>query len=367
MKTNNWMALVLAAGVMGAGGVRAGTLTPPGAPGATMHTLTELYEMLTNSLAEVQENQQKLSAMQQQVAGLEARLNADNKYISSGNMVLIPAGSFVMGATTNAGHENIPEAEPQHTVYISAIYMDKYEVSGELWREVATWANTNGYNFYIDSLSTNQPITQVAWFQAIGWCNARSVRDGFTPCYTNTDGTLFTYDQNEDFSFNGGCNWDADGYRLPTEAEWEKAARGGVAGRRFPWADANTIQHARANYYAQPFSTNTYYVPYDTSSSPNEHPSYLDTSPVGSFMPNGYGLYDMAGNAREWCWDIYTADYYENSPGMDPRGPTGDPSCRVRRGGYNVGPAFYARCADRSDNCSNLADDGTGFRCVRKP
>jgi formylglycine-generating enzyme required for sulfatase activity len=157
----------------------------------------------------------------------------------------------------------------------------------------------------------------------------------------------------------------ANGYRLPTEAEWEKAARGGVANRRFPWDGANTIQHARANYKADP-STYTY----DTSPTTSYHPSYNTggypyTSPVGSFAPNGYGLYDMAGNVWEWCWDRYQDNYYGSSPGSDPRGPSSG-SWRVMRGGvWDSIYTYYVRCAYRRDvNPVNETDD-IGFRCAR--
>jgi len=372
-------ALTMAAGVMLAGNIRAGSLTPPEAPAPTMNTLAELYQKLTNTLAEAQAANQKLTnalaevqatktevqANQQKLAELQQRLvTAGTMQQTSGDMVLIPAGSFVMGATTNVGHESYSDEMPQHTVSISAFYMDKYEVTSNLWAEVYTWATNKGYSFGTDwrGKAATHPVRSVDWYDAIAWCNARSQRDGFTQCYTNANGSFYTNAAAN--SFTGGCNWAAGGYRLPTEAEWEKAARGGVANRRFPWDDANTIQHARANYYALPSS-----YAYDTSPATGYHPAYNTgstpyTSPVGSFAPNGYGLYDMAGNVYEWCWDWYSGTYYSSSPAADPCGPASG-TYRVLRGGSWSGVANYARVADRYNGNPDVENNLIGFRCAR--
>jgi len=153
----------------------------------------------------------------------------------------------------------------------------------------------------------------------VAYCNYRSEMEGLTPCYDLNDWS---------------CDWSADGYRLPSDAEWEKAARGGCEGRRFPWCDTDTISHERSNYKSDAS------VSYDTSPTQGHHPlygvgEYPLTSPVGSFPANGYGLHDMDGNVWEWVWDYWSASYYSDSPAVDPRGPSSGSYRVVRSGRWN--------------------------------
>lgn len=343
--------LILAMGMSITAGAQ-GPLAPTNAPGPGMHTLEELF--------------QSQQAIQLQVASLQAWLSASGVMLVSGNMVLIPAGSFAMGDNATVGQEVISYAEPQHTVSVSAFYIDKYEVTGSLWAQVSGWATAHGYGFgsNVTSKAATHPEMTLNWFDALAWCNARSQLDGFIPCYLNGDGTVYT--NSKVLAFSGTCNWSASGYRLPTEAEWEKAARGGVANHRFPWGDANTIQHARANYTAYP----ALYA-YDTSPTSGLNPAYTNgalpyTSAVGAFSPNGYGLYDMAGNVWEWCWDWFGGSYYSDSPLVDPHGPSLG-VYHICRGGAWSSNADSARVAVRGWLTPSSANSATGLRCVRTP
>ncbi len=272
---------------------------------------------------------------------------------------LISAGSFQMGDQSNplVGYS---DERPVHSVYVSAFYMGRYEVTKELWDTVRAWGLNNDYtdlpagNGSYASKGASHPVHSITWYDMVKWCNARSQKEGLTPCYTVSGSTYKTGSSEPD------CNWSANGYRLPTEAEWEKAARGGVAGKNFPWG-TDTITHSQANYY----SSSSY--GYDVSPTRGFHPTYAVggypySSPVGSFPANGYGLYDMAGNTRELCWD-WNASYGSASQ-TDPRGPASG-SGRVARGGSWDSHAFHCRVADRNYYNPTYSSDFIGFRIVR--
>lgn len=278
------------------------------------------------------------------------------------DMVLIPAGLFTMGATTNMGHEGYANELPQHSVQVESFYLERYEVSKARWDAVARWAADHGYDLETtaaDGRSDGEPVIQINWYQCLKWCNARSEMEGLGPCYLVGDEV---YRVGEESSV--ALDAQADGYRLPTEAEWEKAARGGARGHRFPWRDADEVQHQRANY----FSFEGY--AYDTSPTRSYNPASTNgcapyTSPVGSFPANGYGLYDMAGNVWEWCWDAYAADYYRTSPTVNPRGVSSSRYRVIRGGSWGSGPDGI-RIALRSGNYPTQRTSALGFRCARR-
>jgi sulfatase modifying factor 1 len=281
-------------------------------------------------------------------------LNQTSNPVPSG-MALIPAGSFEMGDTFNEGE---PWELPVHTVYVSAFYMDKYEVSKGLWDEMKAWNGGNGYSYDNpgSGKAANHPVQSIDWYDMVKWCNARSEKEGRVPAYYTDAALTQVYKTGRAAPY---VNWNA-GYRLPAEAEWEKGSRGGARGHRFPWADNDTITHSQANYY----SDSTY--PFDISPTRGFNPAFDDgvmpfTSPVGSFAPNGYGLYDMAGNVWEWCWDW--SDSYSSNSQTDPRGPaTG--STRVGRGGNWNYYSVHCRTGYRYGNSPDYSATNIGFRCA---
>jgi formylglycine-generating enzyme required for sulfatase activity len=182
-------------------------------------------------------------------ANVRFRVAADDAVAPSG-MALIPAGSFTMGDCTGDGNS---DELPLHTVYVSAFYMDKYDVTKALWDTVYQWAIAHDYTFdYPGSgKASTHPVQAIDWYDCVKWCNARSEKEGKTPAYYTDAGLSVRYRTGQVAPY---VSW-SSGYRLPTEAEWEKAARGGASGQRFPWG--NTISENQANYYSMGTS---YYI-----------------------------------------------------------------------------------------------------------
>ena len=292
------------------------------------------------------------------------------------NMVLIPAGTFDMGDHWGGGDS---DELPIHTVTLDAFYMDIDEVSSS---EYADYLNTahaqgrvtvsggvvyqvsgveeplcdthsydpdsrihwNGSLFTVEGSKEEHPMLEVSWYGACAYANQLSRDHGLTPCYDETNWT---------------CDFNADGYRLPTEAEWEYAARGGEHNPYYfyPWGD--TVDGSKANFASSG-------DPYETGDFPWTTPAgYYDgnQTPAGVDMANGYGLYDMSGNVWEWCWDWYQDDYYSSSPPDNPTGPASG-SYRVLRGGGWAGDPSYLRSAARVHGSPAPRSRNLGFRVV---
>ena len=273
-------------------------------------------------------------------------------------MVKIPAGSFLMGDHTGGSID--AGAVPVHTVFVSEFNMDVYEVYWSKWIEVLTWAKANGYSIVtgdkdhseVDDSINRFPVVNLAWVDAVKWCNARSEMMGFTPCYYTGSDKKTVYRTGTVDLDNNCVKWEANGFRLPTEAEWEKAARGGLVQNFYPWpSTSKSFDGSMCNYKnsGDPFDNATE----EDDPKQSTPVGYYNGSqtPAGVDMKNGYGLYDMAANAAEWCWDKGSTTWY-GEPGAtadDCHGPlkTDSPA----QGRVWRGASF---------------DDGQGFECAAR-
>ena len=238
---------------------------------------------------------------------------------ASMEMVKLPAGRFLMGDPNEID-------APPHEVAVSSFYIDKYLVTQEQYQKTMN-ANPSRWK------GGKNPVEQIRWSDAVRFCNARSQSKGLTPCYDLT---------------SWKCNFEADGYRLPTEAEWEYACRAGTTSAWFFGDDASKIGD---------------YAWFDKNS--GGHPR-----PVGEKRPNAWGLLDICGNVWEWCNDFYGVDYYRSSAQQDPRGPDGGKNRVLRGGAWRFSPESL-RSGYRYNENPGYADvcfgyDIYGFRCVRK-
>jgi formylglycine-generating enzyme required for sulfatase activity len=216
-------------------------------------------------------------------------------------------------------------------------------------KDVFTVRSKSGKNM------SNYPVVQVSWYGAAAFCNWRSQQAGLESCY--------------DLS-RWKCDYRKNGVRLPTEAEWEYAARGGENNpyRRFPWGHTDNISHSLANYFAKAESEYYYDITAHQEGYQGPHPGYDDgvfpyIAPVDSFQPNGYGLYNAAGNVFEWCNDYYSENYYALSPVENPQGPQFGEYRIIRGGGWDIF-SMFSRVAYRGISYSDGQDYTHGFRFV---
>lgn len=292
-------------------------------------------------------------------------------------MQFIPGGQFTMGDILR----DLSNARSVHQAYVSPFFMATFEITTQDVRDTYQWAFDQGLllvttnsvrlshgtntllmplrafsqeiqfaegRFSVRANRTNHPVSFVNWYGAVAYCNFRGMMEGRDLCYD-----LETW----------SCDFSKVGYRLPTESEWEFACRGGYEGLRFPWPDSPFIDHSRANYRS---STNNFY---DISPTRGFHPDFANSrprsSPVGTFAPNQYGLYDMIGNVWEWCWDW--AARYPSGSHVNRTGPEPDDTLRFRifRGGAWFTTAERVTNASRYTSATPTATvEDVGFRVI---
>lgn len=231
------------------------------------------------------------------------------------DMVLIPAGEFIMGSD-NKDAKN--DESPPHNVYVDAFYIDRYEITNSQYRR------------FILETGHASPHVDQEWAVEYNW-------NGTSFPASKADHPVVLVSWNDASQYARWC-----GKRLPTEAEWEKAARGGLVGMQYPLG--NNIKFDHASYDKGYFREKKIYR-------------------IGSFKSNNYGLHDMSGNVWEWCQDWYAEDYYKNAPYKNPTGPP-EGIYHVFRGGSWVSQEYFLRCSQRGKNASEYKSHTIGFRCA---
>jgi formylglycine-generating enzyme required for sulfatase activity len=245
------------------------------------------------------------------------------------NMILVEGGTFQMGST-NGGYNE----KPVHRVTVKSFYMGKYEVTQKEWTEVMGTtmgqqkAMLGSPDSQLRGVGDNYPIYYVNWYEAVEYCNRLSLKEGLNPAYRGSGDSI-------------ACDFNASGYRLPTEAEWEYAASGGnKTFLSYAYPGGNSVDRV-AWYYGN---------------------SGNSAHPAGTKQANDLGLYDMGGNVGEWCWDWYGS--YGGGTRNSPTGPSSGTN-RVVRGGSWRSSAGSVRSANRNSSTPSIRYSDLGFRLVR--
>lgn len=266
---------------------------------------------------------------------------------------------FVEGGTFNMGSE---DESPVHSVTLSSFVMCDHPVTQKEYLDVT---GNNPSEFKGDE----KPVETVSWYDAVEYCNALSKRKGLTPCYEidkeNKD-PQNNWDE-DDKKWTITCNFDADGYRLPTEAEWEYAARGGKACKEYKFSGSDSVDEVawhednaqgRLNHIDDEISEDEY-EDFDE----DEDDDGYGTQPVKTKKPNTLGIYDMSGNVYEWCWDWF--GIYEDAPQDNPTGETIPEANRIARGGSWFWDEDFCTVTTRKCFYPCTVKDDLGFRVVR--
>ena len=302
-----------------------------------------------------------LAALQEkvdkQIAATRADVTTQLQTIKS-----TPAMVYVKGGEFTMGFEGV--ATPEHKVTLSPFYIAKFETTYKLWLEVKSFGTAKGYAFHQQGRAgtpwapalagNNQPVTDICAWDALVWCNAYSEMEGFEPVYRTADNAVLRDSRHSNAGSLQSAVFDrnAKGYRLPTEAEWEYAARFRGPG---DFAPGNFASGATANSSDIKASSEVAWFPFN-SPAPNNHPQ-----PVGLKQANPLGLHDMSGNVYEWCWD--RQDPYQAQPQKDPVGTKA--GGQVLRGGSFGHGNNELRSSHRiSSNPVNFSVN-VGFRCAR--
>jgi formylglycine-generating enzyme required for sulfatase activity len=254
--------------------------------------------------------------------------------------VRVPGGTFTMGRTKGDG----PNYElPTHSVTLSSFYIGKYQVTQGEYEAIMGSNPSHSY-----SVGNKYPVYYVSWYDAIKFCNLCSMREKLVPVYsiagsTNPDswGEVPSTSDDDSTWAAAVCNWNANGYRLPTEAEWEYAARGATNNPDYLYSGSDNARDVA--WYNENASTMFH---------------------VGTRAPNGLGIYDMSGNVFEWCWDWYDSSYYSSSPSNNPRGPESGSDRMIRGGCWSLNDR-YCRVSNRSDDNPAYKNSMIGFRVCR--
>ena len=237
------------------------------------------------------------------------------------DMVALPGGTFQMGDINGRGYSN---EVPVHAVTLSPFRISRFEITQRVYLEI-TGSNPSHHS------GSDRPAEMMTWYEAVEFCNLLSKKEGLDTCYSGEESGI-------------ACDFAANGYRLPTEAEWEYACRAGTTTEYFNGNSETNL--SSVGWYAGNANTATHNV--------------------GGKEVNPFGLYDTHGNVVEWCWDRYDPVYYRTSPSVDPRGPDSGTD-RVQRGGsYFQANIEGCRSAFRSNYLApKYGGRDTGFRVVR--